>query len=397
MEQKQGATTAADTKRFFDYVRELGKTVYRRINQAAKLKEFIELSNEMREKLAQKADIHLNAGLTFRDQCATIINSFSVLNFNIGRQKELAGDLMVIEAIDPRTEKRLMFKMLMLAESIQKGLERAVQIRERTNAITLLDYRIARHIARAGERVQEVAAAVDRLHASVSADWSGYCINEMEKEDEERLHARITAIIESGEIGDLAKMLEDVCAEIDAEKTLLASLTEQAPAAGSMSRSARDLFLDAASIRDLMEEKSALIRGNHEESAQLSVVLSLELADYLKIRDFLDPGEAGDDASDEARRKLEELGVLFDIAAGSIDNLIELNQYTVEISDTNVKRNDQMVELSNMLFHCHGSIRKESEAAEKLLAEAVKGSERNLIIGQALEKNIRKILESFGV
>jgi len=56
-----------------------------------------------------------------------------------------------------------------------------------------------------------------------------------------------------------------------------------------------------------------------------------------------------------------------------------------------------MVELSNMFFHCHDSIRKESESAEKLLSQAAEGSERNLIIGQVLQKNIRKILESFSI
>ena len=96
MEQKQRATVVADTTRFFDYARELGKSVYRRINQAAKLKEFIDLSIELREKLSQKAEILLQSDLTFRDQCNTIINSFSILNINIEKQKALAGDLMVI-------------------------------------------------------------------------------------------------------------------------------------------------------------------------------------------------------------------------------------------------------------------------------------------------------------
>ncbi len=157
MDQEQRATVAADTKRFFDYAREPGKIVYRCINQAAKLKEFIELSIELREKLSQKADILLEAGLTFRDQCNTIINSFSVLDIDIERQKALASDLVVIEAIDPKTRKRLKFKILMLSESIRKGLELARQLRERSNAIVLLDYRVARHIGRAAERVRGVS------------------------------------------------------------------------------------------------------------------------------------------------------------------------------------------------------------------------------------------------
>jgi len=292
--------------------------VYRRINQAAKLKEFIELSTELREKLALKAEILLKAGLTFRDQCSTIINSSSILSINLERQKELAGDLLVIEAIDPKTEKRLMFKILMLSESIQKGLALARQIHERTNAIVLIDYRIANHIQRAAGRAREVWSAVERQHGSVTADWSGYCVNEKEKEDEEQLHARITAIIESGDVGDLTKMLDDVSAEIGAEKDLSASLAAQAGEAVTMSRSAKDLFLDAVCIRELVEEKGALIRKNHEESTALSEVISLELADYLKIRDFLDPGQADDGTSDEARRKLEVLDVLFDIAGGQL-------------------------------------------------------------------------------
>ncbi len=197
----------------------------------------------------------------------------------------------------------------------------------------------------------------------MTADWSGHCINEKEKEAEERLHARISAVIESGEVEDIKRMLDDICAEIGGEESLSASMSAQAPAVVAMSRSANDQFLVAGCVRELMEGKSALVRENHEESARLSVVLSLELADYLKIRDFPDPAQAGAGESGKARRKLEDLGVLFDIADSIIENLIELNQYTVEISNTNIKRYDQMVELSNMFYHCQDSIRKESDSA----------------------------------
>lgn len=392
MDQKQRAIVAADTKRFFDFARELGKTVYRRINQASKLSEFIDLSLELREKMSQKLELSLGADLTFREQCHTIINSCATLNANIEKQKEISGALMVIASLDPKTEKRLRFKILLISESIQKGLALAQQIRERTNDIVLVDYRVVRHVARAAARMQDIMESGKRLHESVTGDWGTFCINEKEKEADEKLHARINSIIDSADVSDMKTIMADVTAELEAEDVLSASLTAQAPGAGAMSRIAQDLLIDTASIRSLMEEKSGLIRKNLEEGAQLSVILSLEIADYLKIREILDPGQVDAGASVEARRLFLELGVLFDIAIDAVENLAELNQYSVEISNTNVKRDDQLIELSNMHYHCHDSISKESDSARELLTAAAEGSHRNIIIGQVLEKNIRKIL-----
>jgi hypothetical protein len=397
MDQKQRTTVAADTKRFFEYARELGKSVYRRINQAAKLKDFIDFSLELNEKIAQKIDLSRSADLTFRDHCHTVINSCAMLGANLEKQKEASINLLVLEALDQKTEKRLRFKTLMASESVQKGLALAEQMRARVNQITLIDYRMASHVAKAAARIREAVDAVTRLHEYVTGDWSAYCVNEKAKEAEEQLYARIDAIMDSADIKDMQRMLEDVMVELQAEDVLSASLGAQAPASAAMTATAQDLFIDATCIRSLMEEKCDLVRKNLEEGAQLSVILSLEIADYLKIREVLDPGQVEGGLSEEARRGYLELGVLFDIALNAIESLVELNQYSVEISSTDVKRDDQVMELANMYYHCHGSIRKESDSAEQLLTAVADGSHRNIIIGQVLEKNIRKILESYGV
>ena len=397
MDQKQRAVVAADTKRFFDFARELGKIVYRRINQVLKLGEFIELSLELNDKIARTIGQSIEADLAFRDRCHTIINSCTMLSANLEEQKEASGSLMVIGALDPKIEKRLKYKALMASESIQKGIYLAEQIRARANDIVLIDHRMAKHAAEAASRGRDATDGVGRLHETVSEDWSAYCINDKKKEAEGQLHQRINAVMDSADIGGMQTMLGDVEAELEAEDILSASLGAQSTSAAAMTGTAQDLFIDATSIKGLMEEKFSLIRKNLEDWAQLSVILSLEIADYLKVREVLDPGRLEDGMSEEACRRYRELGVLFDIALDAIENLAELNRVTVEFSGTNVKRDEQVMELANMYYHCHDSIRKESAASEKLLSAAADGSNRNKIIGQVLEKNIRRILESYGI
>lgn len=393
MDQKTVISLTTDVKRFFSFAQELKSSLSRRINQSGKLKEFTDLSLQLCDKIMQKNDLALKASQTLRDQFNTISHVCSMLNININKQKEFIGNLSALDAIDQKLEKRLMYKVLMLSESIQKGLSLLLGIIERNNEIILLDYRIGRHIAMITDQMRSFIDMGNRLQSTIAGDWKNYGAHARKPVPGDDLPARAAACIESENPGGLRKLAEQMEDELGAEESLSGSLAPQVAFMDDLSRAAMHLYYDANGIRNLVDTKNAYNRENLEDMAQLSVILSLEIGDYVRVNEVMDPVKFMDTMPDEAMRIFKELLVLFDIAGNSIDNLIELNQYTVEIFDNNAKREDQAVELSNMFIRCYDNIRKEVEDALKTSRFISEGTQKNIIIGQVLEKNLKKILE----
>lgn len=393
MDQKTTSIIADDIKRFFAFAQDLSKTVSRRISQAAKLKEFIDMAIELGDKITQKIDPVLTANLVLREQFNTINNACSVLNININKQKEIIGDLKIMEAIDPKNQKRLMYAVLRLLESIQKALSLIRPIIERSNDMILLDHRISRANTAIGDQMKGFIEMLNRYRGMVGNDWRLYSVNEIKKDFTDEYFSRSVSAIESGDKHGCAELTSDLREELNFEKGLSDSMASQGPLTGEMNQIGKLQYYDSNSIKNMVDSKYARHQENLEALAQLSVILSLEIEDYLKIRELFETCQPGGNASYETRRLFKDLNILFDIACGSIESLIELNHYTVEIFDTNAKREEHIVELSNMYIRCYDNIRKELDSAEKGLVSISGGIQKNILIGQVLEKNLSKLLD----
>ncbi|MBN2159329.1 MAG: hypothetical protein JW807_08025 [Spirochaetes bacterium] len=393
MDQKILTALIADTKRFFGFSQELKSALSRRINQSGKLKEFIDLSLQLCDKIMQKNDLALEATNTLRDQFNTISHVCSLLNININKQKELIGSLSALDAIDQKLEKRLMYKVLMLSESIQKGLSFVQSIIERNNEIILLDYRIGRHITMVTDQMKRFIDMGNRLQKSIAVDWKNYGARAVKTGAADDLADRVASFAESENATGFRKLAAQINEELGAEEALSGSIVPQLPLMDEISRAAINLYYDANAVRNQIDTKNAYNRESLEDMAQLSVILSLEIGDYVRVNDFMDPVKFMESSPNEISLIFKELIVLFDIAGNSIDNLIELNQYTVEIFDNNAKREDQAVELSNMFLRCYDNIRREAEDAAQSASLISEGAQKNIIIGQVLEKNLKKLMD----
>ena len=361
------------------------------------MKEFVDMALELGDKITQKIDMLLTADLALREQFNTICNACSVLNININKQKEIIGDIKMMEAIDQKGEKRLMYAILRLVESVQKALSLIQPMIERSNSMILLDHRISRVNASIGEQMKGFIEMLARYRGMVGNDWRLYSVNEIKKDYSEEYFSCASRAIESDDRKGCTDLISDLREELNFEKGLFDSIASQSPLAAEMNQNGKWLYYDSNSVRNMIDSKYTRHQENLEALAQLSVILSLEIEDYLKIRELFDAGLSGENPSHEARRLLRDLKILFDIACASIESLVELNHYTVEIFDTNAEREDHIVELSNMYLRCYDNIRKELDSIEKSIVSISGGMQKNSVIGQALEENLSKLYEDIKI
>jgi hypothetical protein len=257
----------------------------------------------------------------------------------------------------------------------------------------LLDHRISRANTAIGDQMKGFIEMLNRYRGMVGNDWRLYSVNEIKKDFTDEYFSRSVSAIESGDKHGCAELTSDLREELNFEKGLSDSMASQGPLTGEMNQIGKLQYYDSNSIKNMVDSKYARHQENLEALAQLSVILSLEIEDYLKIRELFETCQPGGNASYETRRLFKDLNILFDIACGSIESLIELNHYTVEIFDTNAKREEHIVELSNMYIRCYDNIRKELDSAEKGLVSISGGIQKNILIGQVLEKNLSKLLD----
>lgn len=390
MDAKKKETITSDIRRLCAFSSELSEMVTRILADAADMKKFIDLGVELGEKFTMKCELCLKGDLMLRDQLNTMHNACSVLDSNIARQKEVVAGLRDRGGIDPATEKRLKYRILMLSESIQNALGLIRRILDRHNRVILINKLIGRRIAgipefleRLGDAGRRMTEAVTGLNALATANGCG---------TGDDLYRRANSVLDAGDAGGIAGIADEILGELKAEESLMAALAVASPALEELRKAAAEARIDAGDTQKTIDERAGQNRRNLEDMAQLSPVLSVEIEEYKKVRNFIEGGRGGDTPVPGARAFFRELSILYNTAVDSIENLVELNAYSVELFKTNGMREEQVAEIWNMFRRCQDNIRAQADETAAHLAAITEGLGRNGIIGQVVEKNLRKLL-----
>lgn len=390
MDAKKIETITSDIRRMCAFSSELSEMVTRILADAADMKKFVDLAVELGEKFTIKCELSLKGDLMLRDQLNTMHNACSVLDSNITRQKEVVAGLRDRGGIDPATEKRLKYRILMLSESIQNALGLIRRILDRHNRVILINKLIGRRIAGTPEFLERLGDAGRRMTESVASLNVLATANGCGTGDD--LYRRANSVLEAGDAGGIAGIADEIVGELKAEESLMGALAVASPALEELKKAAAEARIDAGDTQKTIDERSGQNRRNIEDMAQLSPVLSVEIEEYKKVRDFIEGGRGGEIPGPGARAFFREMSILYNTAVDSIENLVELNAYSVELFKTNGKREEQVAEIWNMFRRCQDNIRAQGDETAAHLAAITEGLGRNGIIGQVVEKNLRKLL-----
>ncbi|MBN2079917.1 MAG: hypothetical protein JW838_13205 [Spirochaetes bacterium] len=389
MDKKIIETTTADIRRFCAFSDEMSDAVARIVADAADMKKFIDLAGELGEKFTLKCELSLSGDLMLRDQLNTMHNACSFLDSNIARQKEVIAGLQASGGIDPGAEKRLRYRILMLSDSIQNALGLIRRILDRHNRVILINKLIGRRLEgtreflkRLGEGGRRIVEAAAGLNAFASTSGCG---------PGDDLPLRTARALEAEDAAGIARIADEIMKGLQAEESAMAAVAAVTPVLEELSGAAAEARIDSGDTQKTIDEKCGQNRRNLDEMRQLSVVLSVEIDEYKKVKDTIGRDRKGEALPAETRVLFNELSILYTTAVDAIENLAELNAYTMELFKTNGMREDQVMEIWNMFRRCHDTIRKQGEETAAHLNAITEGLGRNGIIGQVVEKNLRKL------
>ncbi len=391
MDKKTIDTIITDLRRFFSYAGELGAMVSRLAGAAGNMKKFVDLAVEIGEKFTLKSELVMNSDLMLRDQLNTMHNACSLLNSNVARQKEIIAGLRIQDAIDSMTEKRLMYRVLMLSESIQNALGLIRRMLDRHNGVILLDQIIAKRVGSIDDVMNRLRNGGRHFIEEATGGWSEFGVFDRGGAPEE-IVARAARAIQESDTADLKRLVNEVAGEVRAEGSASETVATMLPVVEGLSGTAADSRRDSSDTQKTIDEKNVQNLHNLDEMGRLSIVLSIEIEDYKKLKETIVRDRTGDDISTEMRNLFRESSILFTAACNAIENLVELNHYTVELFKTNTTREEQVREIWTMYRRCHDNIWKQSEETATHLRFLSEGLKKNGIIGRVLEKNIRKLL-----
>lgn len=394
MDQKTSAVIVADSIRFFSFARELNESVTRRVNQAGNLREAGVRSLQLCETLAAETDLGVKADMTLREKFASTSHLCSMLVMTIEKQKECVATLRAAELVDRIIEKRLMYRLLMLGESLQKAVSLLQGMSGRSAAMVLAGNRVGRYCALAAGHVKDFSASAVRFRERADEELRLYGVKAIRRDLSEKYVSRAVAAVLSEEMGGLSRLVDEVREELKIEGDMSASLAQRGSCPAETGDRAPDARLAAVRISDLVSEIHSIQRENLEEMAQLTVILSLEIEEYLRIRDIFDPDRRGEEAAGEGHFALTDLSVLFDLSCNAVQDLIEMNNCLVELFDSGAKREERVAGISAEYLAAWDAVMSDLEAMEKQHAAILDGLQKNLIIGQVLEKNLVKAIDT---
>lgn len=394
MDQKTVEILVMDLKRFFSFAQELNGSVTKRISAMNKLGSFTGLAGELLEKSGQLIETAFAAAADLRVHSAEILNTCGLLDMSLERQKDIIHDLKILEALDERIEKKLMFRLLMTSESLQKGMALTRAIMDRSNRMVLIYRQFASQRELMSGQLTQFARELKDLHENLDAGMKDYDSAAIRRGVSEEFSPRAGEIIESFDAGGIPELLDEIRMELQGEQSMVSNLSTRLKPAQDVVLAARRLYHDSKDLLNLADEKNDCYRENLEEAAQLSVILSLELGEYVRLRELVQAEKIDGEDAHEIRQMYRRFFILLDISTALVDELTAMNQEMLGIFDAAARGEDQVTEFAVMDHKCHDDIRKEMESADRLLQHMTEGARKNIIIGQVLEKNLVKMQNS---
>ena len=392
MDQKNVKIVLDDATKFLADAERISNSILSRDSHSKKIDEYIKLSFKLEDKYSKTIRSISEANITLRNQCNIIGNVCMILNLNVKKQKKIIEKLKKLESDDPKTEKRLMYKILILAESLQKGLSLIQHISERNNEIVFLDFQISIHKELFQERLNLLKNMSPLIIEKVEDDMKQFASGKSSLSNLTSKLSQLQKMIKERDGKSVTDLVNIVNKELVYEEEVNRSVTSQIKNVERLSQFIDQLLDDSMNVKDLVDTKNLYFKKNLELVAEIAVILSLEMIDFLKSMEIIDEYKFGSVTSVNVRRLLNNLVVFIKIACSNIESLVDLNHYMVELFDSNAVRESRLIELTQMDVKCYERLKEEAYQLTQTINNTLDGSEKNVINGQMLLKSLEGLL-----
>jgi tRNA isopentenyl-2-thiomethyl-A-37 hydroxylase MiaE len=285
----------------------------------------------------------------------------------------------------------MMFRILMISNSLNRGREALQQIIDNNHEIILLDQEILYTGKTVSDHKGTLAETVALLGEIEERGLDSIVFNHEAARKLSSLSTGFGAAPGGGSAGEFQELAATVRKERQVEESILKLINSRLSRITGARESIEQLFSISNTISDLVDARNVFLRENLEHYAELAVVLSLEILEYGKISELTNSLIKNGSNSDEAKELTGDLEVHARIAQKVINDLGKLNESIGKYFDSSVRDQQDIGELASIDAHCLEGIRKEMITSVDTLSFLVDQARKNMAVGEVLERNIVKL------
>lgn len=353
----------------------------------------IKQSLEIGDILNHEFEIISRANKTMRDQDTMIQNYCHVLDSNIGRQKEIFGELNS----SPFINQTVMSQMEEMASSLSKSLQKAIillhMIIENDNEIILMDDLIINRKSIQRTSIDQLKKLAFRTLEDADSAIRGSSSNlKRGLKLVERL-SEVKRHLDDRNSDEISKLIDEAHTGWNIAATVNRNSATQLLFAEQVNRFTGRLHADSDAIRDLVVEKHNLFSRNLELTRELTVILSLEIKDYLPAGGMLNDLCVTTELPPDTGRLAGNLASYATIACRDILFISNLNFDMTDSISLNADIEKKSVDLTRIELEYFDRIRNEVQCMTEATKYPIEGSERNIKNGKILENYLRQIRE----
>ncbi|MBN2158418.1 MAG: hypothetical protein JW807_03410 [Spirochaetes bacterium] len=376
-------------------------SIARLVNESSRLRKMhseraislIRQSLEIGDVLNQQFEIISRANKSMRDQDTKVQNYCYILASNINHQKELIAALNEGSSVDAAALSRLEEITDNLSESLQKAIVLLHIIIQNDNEIILLDDLIIDRKRFQRESLDQLKKLSLRTleDADIAIRGSSSNLQRGLQLMENILNVR--QYIEKNVEEELVNLIEEARTGWNIETTVNKSSITQMVFAEEVIRFIDMLHGDSIDIRNLVLEKHKLFSRNLELTTELTVILSLEIKDFLPARGLFDERIYAPHLPKEARNLIGNLISYVAVACRDINFVSNLNFDMTDSINLNADLEKKSIDLTKMILDYFQKIREEVQNMNRATKYPIEGSAKNIENGKLIESYLRLLLK----
>jgi len=369
------------------------------VNESSKLRKtrleeaiaLIKQSLEIGDILNHEFEIIFRANKTTRDQDTMIQNYCFLLDSNISRQKEIIRSLKSGPCISTVLLSQLEEMTRSLSNSMHKAIILLHMIIQNDSDIILMDNLLMSRKKFQRETIDELKKLAFRTIEDADSAIRGSFSNL--KRGLELAHhlSKVKEYSTEKKTDELTRLIDEAYTGWNIATAVNRSSITQLEFAEQVNRFTVRLCEDSNEICDLVIAKHKLFLRNQELTTELSVILSLEIKDFLAARELMDEITYDPELSHDIRGQISNLISYVIIACKDIEFVSNLNFDMSDSIKLNADLEKKSVNLTKTELEYFERIRDEVHSMTEATKHPIEGSERNIENGKLLEQYLRQI------
>jgi hypothetical protein len=373
-------------------------SITRLVNESSKLRKkhseeainLIKQSLEIGDILNHEFEIISRSNKTMREQDTMVQNYCLILDSNISRQIETIGSLKNGSSLGPAQLTQLSEMAGGLSASLNKAIMLLQMIIQNDNDIILMDNLIMNRKRFQRDSIDQLKKLAFRTLEDANSAVRGSASNLKRGIHMSESLKKVRQPAGEGSGGEIQKLIDESNTGWNTAVAVNRSSITQLEFAEQVNRFTLRLHEDSIAIRDLVVAKHELFYRNLELTTELTVILSLEIKDFLPAREIVEAISIDADLSGEIRYLAFNLISYVTIACKDINIVSNLNFDMTDSINLNADLEKKSVDLTKIELEYFDRIREEVTSMTEATKYPIEGSERNVEIGKHIETTLRR-------